>query len=380
MPVAWPSLPPADRLLRFIKRIDEARYYSNWGGLCLEFERRLQAQWRAPDGGVVALSSGTAALMDALSVTKKPGRSLCLMPSWTFVATAHAASRAGLEPYFLDVDAGSWALTPELARAAPPGVLEAAAAVVVVSPFGAPLDPGPWDLFAEETGVPVVIDAAAAFDTLAVGRAPTVVSLHATKAFGVGEGGAVVSRDADVIARIKSFANFGFVNGREALGPGDNVKLSEYAAAVGLASFEDWTQTRTALRERQAAYGDGLRALYPFWFQGRAAPHWASTTYVTALPRPAALVAEHLSSRGVATRQWWGEGCHRQRAFEGCGRTDLPNTEWLARNTIGLPMFVDMEPADIQRVLAEVSVFAQQDTEQPMCSPWPQGDRIEVDG
>lgn len=373
MPVARPKLPGADQLLRFLKHIDEARYYSNWGGLVVRLERELEALWGAPEGGVVGLSSGTGGLVAALSATRIAGRPLCLMPSWTFVATAHAAERAGLQPFFLDVDPQTWALTPNIVRAAPWGALQAAAAIMPVCPFGAPMDAEAWDRLAEETGIPVVIDAAAAFDTLTLGRSPAVVSLHATKAFGVGEGGAVASRDLEVIARIKSFANFGFVNGREALAAGDNLKMSEYAAAVGLASMEAWGETRAALRERQAAYGEGLKALYPRWFEGAAAPAWASTTYVAALPRPAAALAEHLKSRGLATRQWWGEGCHRQKAFAGCGRTELPHTEWLGRNSIGLPLFVDMTPGDIRRVLAEVSVFAQEDMARPPCSPWPAG-------
>jgi dTDP-4-amino-4,6-dideoxygalactose transaminase len=98
---------------------------------------------------------------------------------------------AGLTPYFVDVDPSTWALEPlaieeEIAR--PPA---AVGAVMVVAPFGRPIDYAAWDEVKDRTGLPVVIHAAAAFDSLQVGEAPAVVSLHATKVLGAGEGGFV---------------------------------------------------------------------------------------------------------------------------------------------------------------------------------------------
>jgi dTDP-4-amino-4,6-dideoxygalactose transaminase len=84
-----------------------------------------------------------------------------------------------------------------------------------VSAFGAPVDLRGWDAFTAETGIPAVLDAAAGVDTLRPGMTPAVVSFHATKPLGIGEGGALVSVDAETIARFRSFANFGFGNGRQ---------------------------------------------------------------------------------------------------------------------------------------------------------------------
>ena len=94
------------------------------------------------------------------------------------------------------VCADTWAPDPAevQALAGQPGV----SAILIVSPFGAPLDLPAWDRVQAATGVPVVIDGAAAFDTLraggpmAVGRCPVIVSLHAPKVFGIGEGGALI--------------------------------------------------------------------------------------------------------------------------------------------------------------------------------------------
>lgn len=119
---------------------------------------------------MTTLSSGTSALTLALRASAPIPGSLCMMPSWTFSATPHAAREAGLTPYFVDVAPESWALTPEIAAKelqAAPGTV---GAVMPVAPFGAPIDYAGWDSLSDETGIPVVIDAAAAFDTVRPGR------------------------------------------------------------------------------------------------------------------------------------------------------------------------------------------------------------------
>ena len=96
-----------------------------------------------------------------------------------------------------------------------------------------------------EHGVPVVVDAAASFGATAAGGhfgknfpGAVVFSFHATKAFGIGEGGLVYSRDTDLISRIRQAANFGFSETRECVLTGLNGKLSEYAAAIALATLD----------------------------------------------------------------------------------------------------------------------------------------------
>ena len=66
IPVLRPQLPPAEQLLPVLKRIDEARIYTNWGPLSSELEGRLARTLRLPAGGVVSASSGTAALVGAI--------------------------------------------------------------------------------------------------------------------------------------------------------------------------------------------------------------------------------------------------------------------------------------------------------------------------
>jgi dTDP-4-amino-4,6-dideoxygalactose transaminase len=366
VPVARPKLPAADDLLPWLRRIDQARVYANWGPLNAELERQLADRLGA---SVVTVSTATDGLVCALraALEDKPAaqqRGLCLMPAWTFVATAHAAVAAGLTPCFLDVEESTWALTPDRVRDA---LLRAMArwpaswpdlpvsAVVVVAPFGLPIEPQQWDEFAARTGIPVVIDAAAAFDALQVSATPTVVSMHATKTVCAGEGGFVATTDTDLARRVKRTANFGFFGARIAEVPGLNAKLSEYHAAVGLASLQAW-------RERRAEYiqvGRALRgALEPLGctFLEGFADRWVSSTCVVRLPagRRTGDVALALGLDGIATRGWWGSGCQANPAFAACprmaGDDGLRITEKLAGSTLGLPFYPDLGEPEISRI------------------------------
>ena len=106
-----PRLPPASAILPYLKAIDSARWYSNSGPLVSSLKERLADYFGVPAGGVVTVANGTLGLELALqAVGARPG-TLCMMPSWTFAATPAAAIRAGLTPWFVDVDAASWALS-----------------------------------------------------------------------------------------------------------------------------------------------------------------------------------------------------------------------------------------------------------------------------
>ena len=178
--VLLPRLPEIAQLLPYLERIDASRTYSNYGPLSSEFALRLG---KLVGGSATTLTSnGTTAIELALRLRAKPGGGYCLMPAFTFIASAHAVCNSGLTPYLLDVDPSSLTLTPEIAAAMLDSVPGPVAAVLVVSAFGAPPDLGAWADFELAYGIPVVFDAAAALTALSgIGRQPVCVSLHATK-------------------------------------------------------------------------------------------------------------------------------------------------------------------------------------------------------
>lgn len=351
VPVARPRMPRAEALLPYLKRIDDCRTYSNFGPLVSELEARLAQRLHVDPACVVTVANATSGLTLALqTIIGEPG-GFCLIPSWTFVATAHAVSAAGLTPFLVDVDEGSWALTPDIARAALAKVAGHVAAVMPVAPFGAPMDIDAWDRFTEETGIPVVVDAAAGHDAVRVGHSPAVVSLHATKILGAGEGGYVVCRDPDLIIGIKQRSNFGFHGARNAEVVGVNAKMSEYHAAVGLASMDSYSADIEGFRAVAAAYRDRLARRQWVGFQVGFGSEWCGSVCVARfIGADQQRIIARLDAIGVGNRAWWGAGVHAQTAFSELPRLPLPVTEMLAQETLGLPYFVDMTDTDVERV------------------------------
>jgi dTDP-4-amino-4,6-dideoxygalactose transaminase len=350
--VCEPRLPEAEALAPYLRTIDLSRHYSNFGPLLRRFEGRLATHFGVTDDCVVGVANGTTALTLALRALDAPAGTLCLVPAWTFVATAHAATAAGLVPYFVDIDPESWAMEPAIAAEAlrrAPGPVGAA---LPVSPYGAPLDWSGWESFAAETGVRVAVDAASGFDTARPGRIPISVSLHATKPFGIGEGGVLVSRDRALIARVRRLSNFGFERGREADVPAVNAKLSEFAGAIGLAAFDAWPYTRAGYASLARSYAAALSAVPGV----RPAPGfgagWAPSTCVVALQRAAVRdVVAHLTHERIQTLRWWGDGCHRQPAFADCPCAPLEVTDDLAPRTLGLPFHLALGPRQLNAVI-----------------------------
>ena len=352
IPVARPLLPPAEAIQPYLREIDANAWYSNHGPLARRLQGRLATHWGMPDQSVALLANATCGLTLALLASGvKPGQR-CFLPSWTFVASAGAVASAGMIPHFVDVSPSTWAPNPdEIERLAR---LPDAGAILVVSPFGAPLDLAMWDRVRRRTGLPVIIDAAAAFDTLRAdgpmpaGDCPIVVSLHATKVFGIGEGGALMSRDPDFVSRVRALAQFGFAGTREAKWPGGNAKLSEYGAAVGLAGLDVWPETRTRWDRATQTYRQALPrsvALPPRFGLG-----WVSSTLTVLAPRDQPGLDDQLAASGVATLRWWGGGCHTQQAYGTCPSEDLPVTAVYARRAVGLPFWQGLTAPQIDTV------------------------------
>jgi dTDP-4-amino-4,6-dideoxygalactose transaminase len=351
IPIMRPKLPAAERIAPYLRRIDEARIYSNFGPLVVSFEARLATHLGLAGETVATVANATMGLMLALqALGARPGR-LCVMPAWTFIASAHAAMLAGLVPYFVDVDPTTWTLAAadlsETIAQAPATV----GAVMPVAPFGQPVDVAAWDRFHARTGLPVVIDAAAGFDALAPGVTPAVVSLHATKVIGVGEGGFVVSRDAALIRDIRTRSNFGFDGIREAVMPAANAKLSEYHAAIGHAALDEWHDARTEWMAVASDYRRLFATSNQFQFQQGFGESWVASTCVLRLAENSADRAEQaLAAARIDTRRWWGRGAHSHPATKALPRATLPATEDLALATIAVPFYRDLDRAAIERV------------------------------
>lgn len=356
IPVMAPRLPSWEEISRYGAQIDANRWYSNFGPLVCEFERRLAKHFGGDVGTVLTCANATLGIALALQESVASGSTACLLPSWTFVATAHAVCAAGLRPVFADVDAIDGRLTPSVAERAIQADCRIGA-VIVVGPFGMGLSVEDWLYFRSRTGIPVIFDAAAGFDTAVLSPIPTIISLHATKSLGCGEGGFVMSTDKELISSVAGRSNFGFMSRREAMLVATNAKMSEYHAAVGLSALDEWPKTRTTLIEIANNYRKRLSACEWASFQRGWGEDWISTTCNLKIESGFDRVRfdAAMSTAGIDTRRWWGDGCHTQPAFADCARLPLPVTADLASRIIGLPFSQDLTASHIDRIVSALA-------------------------
>jgi dTDP-4-amino-4,6-dideoxygalactose transaminase len=353
--VMRPRLPPAERLLPYLRRVDQTRIYSNWGPLERELAERLGVHLGVP-GGVMTASSGTAALVGgilAVAGRAQAARPLAVVPSFTFIATAAAVEQCGYEPLILDIDRETWTLDASALLRQP--ALDRVGVVVPVAPFGRPVAQAPWRSFEAATGIPVVIDGAASFDVIAespdpaIGDVPLALSFHATKAFATGEGGAVVCTNPALVDRVGEALNFGLSVSRDSMAPSINGKLSEYHAAVGLAELDGWDDKRRALHDVASRYRAALRA---DGLEGRleSAVSSAYCLFRCESADEVVRLLAALDAHGIDHRRWYGSGLHRQTHLRGLPHPPAPVTEAVSQQLVGLPVAPDLSDEDIARV------------------------------
>ncbi|GKS77940.1 DegT/DnrJ/EryC1/StrS family aminotransferase [Acidovorax sp. SUPP950] len=364
IPLLVPDVPDPVSLLPYLQRMHAARYYSNGGPLVRELEDRFAERFGLGAEQVTTVASATLGLELVLQSLGLRAGARVLMPTFTFAATATAVLRAGHVPVLCDVDADSWLLTPDIARAA--RATGAVDAVLPVAALGMPHDMAAWQRFEDETGLPVMIDAAAGFGSqwLAGASGTLVFSLHATKSLPAGEGGFVVSSRPGLAARVRQSANFGInldpsshlpVGALAAVGT--NAKMSELHAAVALASLACWeqgAQARRALqREMQDALARAADGRIAWQMAGPAGAIAAPTLLCARMPDTAcrSRLEALCAAQGIATRRWYQPLMHRMEALlPFCTLLPTPQADALAETLIGLPFFPKMDPAQMQRL------------------------------
>jgi dTDP-4-amino-4,6-dideoxygalactose transaminase len=259
-PIIRPELPPISAWAPLLEEAYRANWFTNFGALSRRLETELAARWARPGACCVAASSATAALAAPLIAAGITGE--VLVPAFTFPATAWAVRMAGATPLLIDVGERDWHVSAEAFATALE--VSGAAAAILVAPFGIRTDFSRHTEIATARQVLLIIDNAAGLGSERSNVATCagifeVFSLHATKPFGIGEGGAIFASETNEAA-LRSALNFGLPTLERDPGPawGINGKLSEFHAAVGLAVAQTFKARLEQRRSMAAAYIQAL--------------------------------------------------------------------------------------------------------------------------
>lgn len=366
IPFLKPNLVKKDAYCQYLDELDNSRLYSNFGPLNTRFEARLLHEYFAGDGAITTVNNATIGLMLAIAESRRPNAKYALMPSFTFAATPLAAMWCGLEPYFIDVGADDWCMDEILLQEAIQELGERVAVVVPYATFGTSFNLDYYSDLQKE-GVPVVVDAAASFGTtdehgqFGKGFAGAVVfSFHATKSFGIGEGGAVYSGSHDRIARIRQAANFGFSDKRETCIEGLNAKLPEISAAVALATLDVFPQKIDARQEIYREYVGQFKQWGLFeqgWEVQKTSGRVPFQFFAALCPkgRPNKDVISRLQREQIECRHYFSPACHQQSHFSAFPYKTLSVTEAISQRVLSLPLWEEMTANDVALVVRNLA-------------------------
>lgn len=338
IPLLTVDIPPLDALLPYLERIGRSGIATNRGTLVLELEGRLGAALGCP---VTAIANGTLALELAIGALGLEPGSYIACPALTFPASATAIVRAGHQPYFVDVDPQTWCIATK--GFSFPG--DEVSAVMTVSAFGS----GAGATQELANAFPLVVDAAPAWgNQAALKGALTCYSMHATKGLVAGEGGFIACHEPGAHERIRSLSNFGIGS---ALKGGTNAKMSEYAAAVGLASLDSWPG-RSCNRGWGAAYYHGHLISVPGLSWQEWSPDWTRTIFPVLLREGSDVVrvAAALAAQGVESRRWYHPLVCDMPAFAQYPCASIPVARSISDRLLGLPFFTGISEAQMSRV------------------------------
>ena len=353
--VGRPWLPDRAEVLALIGDVLDSGQLSNGGPRVTELERRVAALHDVRH--CIATCNGTSALELMLRAARLTGE--VVLPSFTFIATAHAVSRAGLRPVFADVDPLTHNLDPEAVERV---VTAQTSAILGVHLWGRPCDVDGLTAVAERYGLQLLFDAAHGFGCSHQGRMlgghgrAEAFSFHATKFFHTIEGGAVMTDDDDLAESVRRQRNFGFLESPDATEVGGNAKLNEVCAAVGLAQLDGLDELAALNRRRHSLYRQeladvpGLRVI-DYQDGERSNFHYVPVEIRTS---PAGMGRDGLLARLVAenviARPYFSPACHQMSAYGGARRGELEITERLARRTLALPTGPSVSLDDVRTV------------------------------
>lgn len=350
-----PDMPSAEELLPFLHEIDQNRYYSNFGPLHRRFKTGLCDRFFPclTEGQVTLVASGTVAIEVALRSLQLDAGSEVLVPVYTFPATAQAVVNCGLKPVFADIDREMFQLTPKTASELMSR--QHFAAVLPVAVAGIPVNAKAWAEFSYESQIPVVVDAASALGNQPIEAGLLYAfSLHATKAFGIGEGGVVVDSRPEVV-NLAPRTNFGFDGGRIVV-QGGNYKVSEYHCAVGLAQLNRFEQLLSTRKTIYQFYVEQLEKVSQ-WISWQKNPCDVipSNLIVNCEAVSAKELHAGLSESGVISRRlFWPLLCDHDFNFSDQKKSVFPAAYEVSEQWLSLPYHNFLSKDDITYVIEKI--------------------------
>lgn len=353
--VGRPNIGDREALFARLNEMLDRGWLTNNGPLVREFEAKLSDYLGVKH--VICMCNATVALEIAIRALGLTGE--VIIPSFTFIATAHALQWQEITPVFCDIDPRTHNIDPSRVEEL---ITPRTSGIIGVHVWGRACDVEALQEIAQQRKLQLLFDAAHAFGCSyqgqmigSFGRAE-VFSFHATKFFNTFEGGAITTNDDDLAAKIRLMKNFGFAGLDKVIYIGTNGKMSEVSAAMGLTGLESLSDFVAINRRNYVCYREGLAGLPGICVVEHPTDDRSNYQYVivevdeqrAGISRDQLVDALH--AENVLARRYFYPGCHQMepyRSFFPNARLLLPETERLVQRVMQLPTGSVVQPDDI---------------------------------
>ncbi len=369
--VGRPNIGDRQRLIERINDLLDRRWLTNNGPFVQEFEQRI-----ADLLGVkhcIAMCNGTVALEIAIRAIGLTGE--VIVPAFTFIATAHALQWQEITPIFCDINPSTHNIDPCRVEEM---ITPRTSGIIGVHLWGRPCDVDALSEVARDHDLRLLFDAAHGFGCSYKGRMignfgdTEVFSFHATKFFNTFEGGAVVTNDDELAARIHLMKNFGFAGYDNVIYIGTNGKMSEVSAAMGLTGLESVEEFIAVNYRNYKEYERELEDIPGIQLLTYDETEKRNYQYiileideaVTQVSRDQ--LVEILHAENVLARRYFYPGCHQMepyRSYFPHAGLLLPETEKLLKRVLSLPTGTAVGTDEIGKVCQIVRFAVEHEAE-----------------
>jgi len=366
--VGRPNIGNRKALIERINDMLDRRWLTNNGPYVQELERRIADYLGVKN--CIAMCNATVALEIAARALDFHGE--VIIPSFTFIATAHALQWQEITPVFCDVDPTTHNIDAGKVETL---ITPRTTGIVGVHVWGRPCPVDALEEIAQRRRLKLMFDAAHAFGCSYKGRMignfgqAEVFSFHATKFFNTFEGGAVVTNDDDLARKIRLMTNFGFSGYDNVIYVGTNGKMTEVCAAMGLTGMESLDDFIAANRRNYAAYQAGLRDIPGLRLISFDENELNNYQYmIVEVDETVAGISRDdlvrvLQAENVLARRYFYPGCHEMepyRSYFPHAGLLLPETERLTQRVMSLPTGTAVGPEEIAEVCAILKLAIQE--------------------
>jgi len=369
--VGRPNVGDRQNFLERINDILDRRWFTNHGQYVKEFERTLAELLGVEH--CTAVCNATVGLEIAIKALGMSGE--VIIPSFTFVATAHALQWQEITPVFCDVDRSSHNIDP---RRVEELITPRTTGILGVHVWGRPCEVEALGDIACKHDLKLLFDAAHALNCSSNGKMigsfgdAEVFSFHATKFLNTFEGGAIATNNDELAAQIRLMKNFGFAGSDNVIYLGTNGKMNEVSAAMGLTSME-YLDDIVAVNNRN--YLDYLRVLSGIpgidvlQYNEQEKQNYQYIV-LDVDPVNALLnrndILDILHAERILARRYFYPGCHRSEPYRSliphAGEL-LPETERLTDRVMQLPTGTAVDTSEIEIIGQILNLIIQNEAE-----------------